>query len=78
MTPPQSLAPSVLVEIVCRGALPAHERDEFPGWEVQNRAGQTWLTAPAVDQAGLHGALDRLHVLGLRLVEVRHFPQIKL
>jgi hypothetical protein len=73
--PPRNGQPSpTVVQITCDGVLPAAEQSEFDGWEVRRRGGTTVLTAPGVDQAALHGALDRLERLGLHIVEVTRQP----
>lgn len=60
-------------EITCRGTVPEAQRDEFEGWTVMRAARLTTLTSNGpVDQASLHGALDRIATLGLNVVEVRH------
>jgi hypothetical protein len=38
--------------------------------------GNTLLTGPVVDQAALHGLLDKARDLGLALLEVRRVPQV--
>ena len=45
--------------------------DAFEGYEVTVDQCQTTLRAEKIDQAALHGAIDRLRALGLELLEVR-------
>jgi hypothetical protein len=60
-------------EITCRGVVPDAQREEFAGWSVSVGSRLTTLTSDRpVDQASLHGALDRIAALGLTVVEVRH------
>jgi hypothetical protein len=42
----------------------------FEGMALEAEAGQTTITGPVVDQAHLHGLLDRVRDLGLELVSV--------
>ena len=46
----------------------------FEGMEVEARGGQTVLTGEIIDQPHLHGILDRIGSLGLRLLSVESFP----
>lgn len=74
--PPREGQPSAtVVQITCDSVLPAGERLEFDGWDVRSSGGTTVLTARGVDQAALHGALDRLARIGLHVVEVSRRPK---
>jgi hypothetical protein len=42
----------------------------FEGMALEAEYGQTTITGPVVDQAHLHGLLDRVRDLGLELVSV--------
>jgi len=64
-----------VVQITCDSVLPAAEQAEFDGWDVRSTRGTTVLTARGIDQAALHGALDRLARLGLHVVEVSRQPK---
>jgi len=69
----QSQPPHRVYEITCRGVVPEAQREEFAGWILSPGTRLTRLVSDGpVDQASLHGALDRLAALGLTLVEVRH------
>jgi 2-keto-3-deoxy-6-phosphogluconate aldolase len=58
-------------EIIFRGeAVPAIV-DAFEDFDVTVGAGRTTLRGEQLDQAALHGAIDRLQNLGLELLEVR-------
>ena len=46
----------------------------FEGMEMETKSGQTILTGEVVDQAHLHGILNRIGALGLRLVSVEPMP----
>lgn len=63
------------VQITCAGVLPGPDRAEFDGWDVRCSRRTTFLTGHAVDQAALHGALDRLEQLGMHVVEVKRQPE---
>ena len=47
----------------------------FEGLEmVQGPGGETMLTGPVIDQAALHGILNRIRDLGMALLSVRRLP----
>ena len=46
----------------------------FEGMEMETTRGQTILTGEVVDQPQLHGILDRINALGLKLVSVESLP----
>lgn len=74
--PPREGQPSAaVVQITCDGLLPAAERAEFDVWDVRSRGGTTVLIARGIDQAALHGALDRLARIGMHVVEVSRRPR---
>jgi hypothetical protein len=75
MPPREGQPPAAVVQITCDGVLPAGERAEFDGWDVRTRGGTTVLKGRGVDQAALHGALDRLARLGVHVVEVSRRPK---
>jgi hypothetical protein len=56
--------------IVVRGRLSDHLASAFEGLQVDWLQGESALTGPIVDQAHLHGVLDRLRDLGIPLVSV--------
>jgi hypothetical protein len=56
--------------IVVRGELSQRFSGAFDGMTLEARAGQTTITGPVVDQAHLHGLIDRVGELGLELVSV--------
>ncbi len=69
--------PATVVQITCDSALPSTEWVEFDGWEITSGGTTTVLTGHDVDQAALHGALDRLARLGLHVVEVSRRPEVE-
>ncbi len=59
-----------------RGTLPEFWSDWFGTMTLTHDGeGNTVLTGPIVDQAALHGLLDKARDLGLALLEVRRLPQ---
>jgi hypothetical protein len=75
MPPREGQPATAVVQITCDSVLPEIERAEFDGWDVTYAGRTTMLTARGVDQAALHGALDRLARLGLHVVEVSRRPK---
>jgi hypothetical protein len=57
-------------QIVVRGELSQRYSTAFEGMALEAEDGQTTITGPVVDQAQLHGLLDRVRDLGLELVSV--------
>jgi hypothetical protein len=57
-------------QIVVRGELSQRFSMAFEGMSLEAEDGQTVITGPVVDQAHLHGLLDRVRDLGLELVSV--------
>jgi hypothetical protein len=57
-------------QIVVRGELSQRFATAFDGMDLEARDGYTTITGPVVDQAHLHGLLDRVRDLGLELVSV--------
>ena len=62
-------------EITIQGELPEWALAEVEGLRVVSGAHRSVLVGPFADQAALHGLLDRLSLLELRLVEVRVVPE---
>lgn len=68
-TPPPDGSPGY--EIRLKGHLDARWADWFDGLDLTNESdGTTTLRGPVVDQAALHGVLQRLRDVGLPLVSV--------
>ena len=55
--------------IVLAGDLSEAAREAFDGWKIEPVGAETALIGD-MDQAALHGVLNRIHCLGLHLVEV--------
>jgi hypothetical protein len=61
-------------EFRVRGHLDAAAVAELPGLAVHEQGDETVLTGVVVDQAALHGVIERLERAGAHLVEVRQRP----
>ena len=61
-------------EFRVRGHLDAAAVAELPGLVVREQGQETVLTGVVVDQAALHGVIERLEQTGAHLVEVRQRP----
>jgi hypothetical protein len=59
-----------LYEIVVRGELDARFAYLFNGLQMERVRGKTVLTGDVIDQAQLHGFIERLDELGLELLSV--------
>jgi hypothetical protein len=64
-------------EIHVKGRVSEQLLSVFEGMEatVQSKSAETVLRGPVLDQAALHGLLDRVQALGLELIEVRRLPE---
>jgi hypothetical protein len=59
-----------IYRIVVRGELSQRYVPAFEGMTLATGDGQTSITGPVIDQAHLHGLLDRMIDLGLELLSV--------
>jgi hypothetical protein len=59
-----------IYQIVVRGELSQRYVPAFDGMTLTLGEGQTAITGPVIDQAHLHGLLDRVGDLGLELLSV--------
>ena len=65
-----------LYEIRFKGHLSSHCAQMFQGLEmVRGPGGETVLTGPVIDQAALHGILNRIRDLGVPLLSVKRLSQ---
>jgi hypothetical protein len=72
--PPSEPTGPTIYRIVVRGELSHRYRQAFEGMTLAAGEGETAITGPVVDQAQLHGLLDRVGDLGLELVSVNPTP----
>jgi hypothetical protein len=68
-------AKTEIYRIVVGGELSERYAAAFEGMEMETRNGETILTGEVVDQPQLHGILDRISALGLKLVSVEPVPR---
>jgi hypothetical protein len=66
---------TAVYEIRIKGGMSDQLLAAFEGMESTVQSAETVLRGPAVDQAALHGLLDRVQALGLELIEVRRLPE---
>jgi hypothetical protein len=64
----------VSYEIRVKGRVSRALLDSFDNMDSELEPVETVLHGPVRDQAELHGLIDRIHALGLELVEVRRLP----
>ena len=65
-----------MYEFRFEGHLSSYRAQMFEGLEmVQEPDGKTVLTGPVIDQAALHGILNRVRDLGVPLLSVRRLSQ---
>ncbi len=62
-------------EIHIKGRVSDQLLGVFEGMDATVQSVETVLRGPVLDQAALHGMLDRIQALGLELVEVRRLPE---
>ena len=66
---------SVGYEIHIKGRVSEQLLTAFEGMEASEQSVETVLRGPVLDQAALHGLLDRIQALGLELIEVRRVAE---
>ena len=67
---------SLEYEIRVSGAIPEAVLREIEGVHIYVEPVQTVLRGPVVDQAALHGIINRLQRLGVDLLEVRRISSV--
>jgi hypothetical protein len=63
-------------EVRVRGAIPPRVLAELGACGLTEEPAQTIMRTEPLDQAGLHGVLQRIRNLGLELLEIRSAPDI--
>ncbi len=64
-------------EIRIKNHLEKHWSIYFVGWTIENlENGEALLTARNIDQAGLHGALNKIRDLNLTLLSVKQIGRV--
>jgi len=64
-------------EIRVKDHLEKHWSTYFVGWSIENlENGEVLLQAPNIDQAGLHGVLNKIRDLNLTLLSVRQIQEL--
>jgi osmotically-inducible protein OsmY len=61
---------AAVYRIVVRSELSARYAAAFEGMEMETKGGRTILTGEVIDESHLHGILDHIGALGLKLVSV--------
>jgi hypothetical protein len=67
---------SASYEIHIKGRVSEQLLAAFEGMDATVQPMETVLSGPVLDQAALHGLLDRIQALGLELIEVRRLPEV--
>ena len=65
----------MVYQIVVRGELSERYATAVEGMEMEIKNGQTVLTGEVIDQSHLHGILDRIGALGLKLMSVENMSE---
>ena len=63
-------------EVRVRGPVPAHVLAELNAAGLTEEPAQTIMRTEPLDQAALHGVLQRIRNLGLELLEIRSAPDV--
>jgi hypothetical protein len=66
---------AVCYEIRIRGRVGESVLGSFDDMDAAVGSGETVLTGTIIDQAQLHGLLERIQLLGLELIEIRQLPR---
>jgi hypothetical protein len=69
------MSTKTVYQIVVRGELSDRYALAFEGMEMEVEGGRTILTGEVIDGSHLHGILDRIGALGLKLVSVEDISE---
>ena len=72
-SPSEPVQPTIY-QIVVRGELSSRYLPAFEGMTLAVGDGRTVITGPVLDQAQLHGLVDRVGDLGLELISINPTP----
>ena len=70
----QTMRKGAVYRIVVRSELNGRYAVAFEGMEMETKNGDTIITGEVIDQPHLHGILNRINGLGLRLLSVQVLP----
>src|SRR5215208_2123491 len=70
----QTVSKGTVYRIVVRSELNGRYAVAFEGMQMETKNGETILTGEIADQPHLHGILNRINGLGLRLLSVQALP----
>jgi hypothetical protein len=65
----------MVYRLVVRGELDQRYAGLFEGMDVHRVRGTTVLTGDVIDQAHLHGLIERIEELGLELIEIQQVTE---
>jgi len=68
------MSTKTVYQIVVRGEISKRYAMAFEGMEMETKSGKTILTGEIIDNSHLHGILDRISSLGLKLLSVEALP----
>ena len=69
------MSTKTVYQIVVRGEISKRYAMAFEGMEMETKSGRTILTGEIIDNSHLHGILDRIGNLGLKLVSVQDLSE---
>ena len=69
------MSTKTVYRIVVRGELSERYAVAFEGMEMEVKSGRTLMTGEIKDESHLHGILDRIGALGLKLVSVEDLSE---
>jgi hypothetical protein len=70
-----AMSTKTIYRIEVGGELSERYAEAFEGMEMETKSGRTILTGEVIDNPHLHGILDRISALGLKLVSVQDMSE---